>query len=75
MLLLCADSFLQICRRELSIISCYFGEKIKAPPLDRKGARTNHRQWCEIREIPFSKEGGAVSGGTRRSQTMRIYPF
>jgi len=25
--------------------------------------------------VPFSKEGGAVSGDTRRSQTMRIYPL
>ena len=50
-------------------------QKQKTPSPDRKGARTNHRRWYVMHEFPFSKEGGAVSGDTRRSYAMRIYPW
>jgi hypothetical protein len=48
---------------------------MKAPSLDGKGARTDHWLWTVKHEFPFSKEGGAVSGDTRRSLAMRIFPL
>jgi hypothetical protein len=47
------------------------------PLLVRKGARIyHHREQRYIKhEYPFSKEGGAVSGDTRRSYAMRIFPL
>jgi hypothetical protein len=50
-------------------------KKQKAPSQNEKGARTVHWLWTVKHEYPFSKEGGAVSGDTRRLQTMRIYPL
>jgi len=47
----------------------------KTPSLDGKGARADHRQWSVKHRFPFSKEGGAVSGDTRRSRAMRIFPW
>jgi len=52
-----------------------FCVKNRKPLLDRKGAWTDHRLWTVKHEFPFSKEGGAVSGDTRRSQAVRIFPW
>jgi hypothetical protein len=49
--------------------------KKRKPLLNGKGAWTNHRQRQVKHEFPFSLEGDAVSGDTRWSPAMRIYPL
>jgi hypothetical protein len=65
------------CGKNPHLSTCGSGAKYikKAPILDRKGAWTSHRRWHVKHEFPFSKEGGAVSGDTRRSYAMRIFPW
>jgi hypothetical protein len=46
----------------------------KAPSQKLKRSLGNPQKWGVKHKFPFSKEGGAVSGDTRRLHAIRIFP-